>query len=607
MVNFFADYATPDPARSIAAGQRLSDLYYQRLSQMISDGSFQWDGWFGVDGWNGLTNQKMFWVWSTNQPFGRSIGTSSLSQWFYGDNQSITEWANSVYATGLPANWSSYSTSQQVNWIINNDNLQWWQYWQMRYAQFYAQINQVFNGRPANLKVGTIISQDLSSTWADSGINNPTGMENLTMFAQYNSFDHYYVDCEWTGDLSMLGRYSAYVAGLVKDKIPSAHCISEMPIAYSGSLVMPTWVWKQMYLSMIETYVWNNGVQYRAVDPDWLLVWAPTTTSWNDTAYNGQAMASWVTSIANTLNAQITPSWLGPVDVQPLYLNEWSAGPFSFNYTFAQFTDALNLNNTVHNFVSGMGTVFLDAYENSGTTIGGNAYQNLLNLYANRSLNVIFSSDRYQANFANTVFMGQGNAQCMSAFQLTGDLGSSTSATTLSSNQISDPYGRAIIGDTFGQAYSGYLWAGSMGNAAGMIPLVKYNDGSVELGIYYNQSTGRFLYGNAWGGVNSFIDDRSMLNRGLYWASNCPVNCSDSLADLKVFTLSNGNIALSIMNLRNFSQNLPLTLNLAGLGLNPSRSHTATWASSGQQVNVANLNSLQVTLTGGADILVISR
>ena len=359
MVNFFANYTTPDTARNIAVGQRLSDVYCQRLSQMISDGSFQWDGWFGVDGWTGFTNQGMYWVRSTNQPFGRWIGVSDLSKWYYGDNQSISEWANSIYATGLPSQWSSNTTSQKINWIINNDNLQWWQYWQMRYAELYAKINQIFNNRPSNLKVGTIISQDLSSTWADNGINNPTGMENLTMFAQFNSFNHYYIDCEWVGDLSMIGRYSSYVAGLVKSKIPTAHCISEMPIAYSGSSVMPTWVWKQMYLSMIETYVWNNGIQYRAVDPNWLLVWAPTSTNWNDTTYNGQAMANWVTNIANTLNSQITPEWLGPVDIQPLYFGGTGIGAFSANFTFAQYTDALNLNNTGSNIVSGMGTVFL--------------------------------------------------------------------------------------------------------------------------------------------------------------------------------------------------------------------------------------------------------
>ena len=85
-----------------------------------------------------------------------------------------------------------------------------------------------------------------------------------------------------------------------------------------------------------------------------------------------------------------------------------------------------------------------------------------------------------------------------------------------------------------------------------------------------------------------------------------PVNSSDSLADLKIFTLPNGNIAISIMNLRNSNQNMPLTLDLTGLGLDQSKSYTATWASNGQQLNLTSLNAVNVTLTDGADILIIS-
>jgi len=313
-----------------------------------------------------------------------------------------------------------------------------------------------------------------------------------------------------------------------------------------------------------------------------------------------------VTSMASVLGNNMSPTWLGPVDVQPLYLNEWSAGPFSVNFTFAQYTDALNLNNNGGNFVPGMGTVFLDAIGDYGNAIGGNAYQNLLNLYAKGSLNVIFSGYRYQADFGNTVFMGQGNAQCMSTFQLTPDLGSFTNATTLSSSQVTDPYARQIIGDTFGEAYSGYVWAGSMANAAGMIPLVKYNDGPVELGIVYNQTSGRFLYGNSWGQLGTTVDDRSMLNRAIYWASNCPITASDSLADIKIFTLSNGDIAISLMNLRNYGQDMPLTLNLTGLGLNQGGSYAATCASNGNTTAITNLSSVNVTLSGGADGLIIS-
>ncbi len=602
MVNFFANYTTEDPARNITVGARLSDLYYQRLSQMISDGSFQWDGWFGVDGWNGFTIQGMYWLWGTAQPFGRYIGISDLSKWYYGDDQSISEWAASTYASGLPSNWTSYSSSQKINWITTNANanLQWWQYWQDRYAQFYGQINQIFDTRPSDFKVGSIISQDLSSTWADNGGNNPVGMENLTAFAQHNSFNHYYIDCEYSG--KSCAQYQAYVAGLVKAKIPQAHCIAGLGVAST----IPDYEWKQQYLAQIQTYAWKNGVQYRAVDPNWVLVWASTTAYWSDSQAHGQEMADWVTLIANVLDDNISPTWLGPVAVQPLFLNLWSAGPFSVNFTFAQYTDALNLNKSATNFVPAMKSIFFDAIGDYGTAIGNKGYQNLLDLYANGKINVIWSGNRYQASFANTVFMGQGNSECMNAFHLTQSYGATNTAATLSSSEVVDGYAREIIGDTFGKNYTGYAWAGSMNATSGMIPLIKYTDGPLQLGISHVNGSGRLLYGNAWGVVSTVIDDRAMLNRAIYWTANCPIKSSDALADMKVFTLSNGNIAIAIMNHRDYDQNMPLTLDLSGLALDSGRTYTARWASGSSTFDLTSLDAVQLTLTGSTDILIIS-
>jgi len=490
--------------------------------------------------------------------------------------------------------------SEQINWVTTNANLDWWQYWQMRYAQFYAQINHVFDNRPSNVKVGSIIAQDLSSTWADNGVNNPSGMENLTIFAQYDSFDHYYLDNE-RYDYALMGQYQAYVAGLVKSKIPDAHCIvgveigSEFPIAAC----------RQQYLAAVETYVWKDGVQHRAVDPNWVLVWAGTTTTWTDDSTHAKDITRWVKTTAATLNSDVSPAWLGPVAVQTLFLNPWSAGPFSVNFTFAQYADALNLNNTGNNFVPEMGTVFFDAIRDSGNVIGGGAYQNLLNLYASGSLNVILSTCGYDASFSNTLFWGQGDAECSSTFKITPQTNSVSDATTLSSSQVTDVYARQIIGNTFGTKYSGYAFAGCMNSGTGLIPLVMHDNGPVQLGIYCNGTSGRFLYGNAWGNTGRIIDDREMLNRGIYWASKCPVTASDSLADIKIFTLWNGDTAISIMNKRSLNGDLPLTLDLSGLGLDPSDSYTATWAMNGNSVSITDLSSVNVTLANGADVLVI--
>jgi hypothetical protein len=166
-------------------------------------------------------------------------------------------------------------------------------------------------------------------------------------------------------------------------------------------------------------------------------------------------------------------------------------------------------------------------------------------------------------------------------------------------------YAREIIGDTFGKTYSGYTFSGSMSNASGMIPLIMYDNGPVQLGITYNGTSGHFLYGNAWGGLGSIVDDRSMLNRAIYWASKCPITTSDSLADLKIFMLSNGDIALSIMNLRNNEIDMPLTLDLSMLGLNQNTTYSAT-CNSCNLINIDNFSSVKVLLSGSADVLIIS-
>ncbi len=608
MVNFFAKYSTPDTALHISPDERLSDLYVQRLSNMISDGSFQWDGWFGVDGWNGFVNQEMSWVWKTNQPFGRWVGTDAQTCWYYGDTASIQEWANSTYASGLPANWKTYTQAQQINYIQTNYNLEWWNYWMDQYAKLYGQINQVFYIRPAKFKVGSILSQDLSSTWADNGMNNCAGMENLTAFAKYNSFSMYYIDMEWSGDPSMCGRYAAYVAGLVKSKIPTAHCVIGLPIAWNYGEVTPELVWKQMYLAQAETYVWNKGTRYRAVDPFNLIVFVPGDTvnsnSWIDKDFNGQKMANWVTTMANFLNTDIVPTWLGPTEVMPLYLG--NLGAFSVNFTFSQFADSLDLNNSDTNFVSGMQTVFLDAVIDYGNVIGGSGLQNMISLFEKNQLNVIY----YGSNSKTpNMFLNQGSQQFLDSFKIAESTsGTSNRAVTLPSSSVTDPNARYIIGDSYGQAYNGLPEIGNAMGTTGLTPIIKYEDGYIELGISQKTTSSKFVYGKSWsqpGWTPTPIVSRDVINRAIMWASNCPISSSDSLIDTKIFVLANGDIALAFMNLHNASQNISFTLDLTGLGLNPAVTYNAKWAYNDATVPITNLGNVTVSLVGSADIMII--
>lgn len=618
--NFFANFSTPDPQRGILAGSRLIDMYTRRLKQMILDHSFEWDGWFGVDGWNGFTQsfggEPHFWLWSTNETWGRWIGTSSTDYWFDSSYQSINEWWNAssyYHPIGFPpTNWGSMNNTVRAQWIRGNANLKWWEYWMDRFAKMYAQIREVFvETRPPEWYVGTIISQDTSSTWADNGINNPAGMENLTALAQYHSFDHYYIDCEWWGDLGLVARRQAYVAGLVKSKIPEAHGIVGLPIQYWDGRVeapMPTWNWKQQYIAQIQTYVWKNGSRYRAVDPKWVLVWAPTTTTWNDTDYHGQEMADWVNQVANIMD-RIEPIWLGPVDILPVYHRGNGQGYTSVNFTFAQFTDVMNIRNHPERILSAWGTIFLDAIKDYGRSAKG-TYQRVLDLFASGNLNVLYHGYGYDAQFANTIFDGEGDVKSMNIFRMDDHgIGSSTVVAVLTQQSVSDPYGRWILSGYYGNTYE-VDETGALGSSSGFTPLIKYSDDFIQLGLFYNSTSGRFFYGRSWSQATwspTVRIPREIINRGIYWVSKSPLNSSESLVDYKVFRLNDGSLVIPMMNLKNFGSNLPfiLSVDALALGLGSPTNYRVYWQSDNEVVNLSSWKELAVTLKQGADVLLI--
>lgn len=741
-LNFFATYTTPDVAHNITVGKSLMDVYCQRLSQMISDRSLQWDGWFGADGWNGLTNDGMFWVMSNAASNG--LGTTAPDQWYFGDEQSLNEWGNSSYAnipvgsfqatvgtfgnsndgvysilsmdashmyvdrfqcentgnitsisihtggtvpcqvfvysdnsgapnaligygSGMSSNgayatitlteqaqvnsgsyywlgvqpsvglqilynasdtsvqsakgtntygshpstfplptygtysmdiyasvatygtWSSMSTVTKSYWIQSNANVQWWQYWQIRFAQMFAEINAVFNQRPSDYKVGTIIATDLSSAVFGGGINCPVGMVNLTDFYQYDSFNIYQASNEQTWDNTT--KNGAYVVGLTSGLVP------QIAPKTAIEVVLDNWGVpfseandKMKYLSAAQTYVWVNGTRYMGCNPDWVILFmSDGSTVDQPIAYD---LCPWITSVANILTSA-TPTYLGPVLDIPLS-ESTSSDAFMTNYPFAQFAQDLYLNSS--GFTSSMGTVYLDAME---TTLSPIASSELLQMFDNGSINIIFGG---VANGWSSNFMGQDETNAQNTFHLTSGGGSSaTTATTLSS---SDTYGAMIVGNTAGETYNNILNSGVYKNATGFIPLIQYNDGTTFLGIYYNSTSGRFAYENT---INTYYEtvDQGVLTRAINWASNDPISINDSLVDAKIFTLPNGSIAISIMNFDTYNTALPITLNLTGLNL-PVGTYTLTGLSNGSSVLFSDPSNVQTTLSGGADVLVIS-
>jgi len=610
--NFFAKYATADLERNISVGERLIDVYTSRLKQMIQNGAFKWDGWFGVDGWNGFTggwSGNLWWLATTDQPWERTIGTSDNSCWVDASFQAIDEWANSSYVPDgfPPANWAVWNNVERATWIRSNANLEWWNYWMDRFARMYAQIRQVFvDTRPPEWYVGTILSQDTSSTWADNGINNPAGMENLTAFAEYNSFDHYYIDCEWNDDL--LQRRQAYVAGLVKSKIPEAHVIM------GTGLRETIWLSKQEILAQMQTYVWKNGSRYKAVDSSWVLIWSPTTTTWDDNTYHGQELANWIVAMNQLFSQNIEPVWLGPVDVLSIYHRGNGLGYPSINFTFAQFADVLNIKNHPEYVVPDWGTIFLDAIRAPGTGVALGIFDWVLRLFATNQLNVLYHGYGYDAQFSNTIF-GEGEIESEATFHLRNPgVGSTTSVYVLDDSSINDPIARWIASGYFGNNYS-VDEEGALAAGGGFVPIINFNDNFVELGLFYNTTSGRFFYGRSWSALSwtpTVRIPRAIINRGIYWVSMCPINTSEPLIDLKIFRLSSGTIVIPIMNLKDFNSNLSFTLrvNATMLGLGDPSEYIAYWQSDRNGMNyltVSNWNSMQITLENAADVLVIKR
>lgn len=611
LVNFFAKYTTLDEENNISVGARLIDVYCERLRQMISDKSFEWDGWFGVDGWNGFTVQGYYWLWSTNELFGRWIGTSDVAKWYDCSYQAIEEWKNAsdYYHPNdfPPEGWSLWNNTERGSWIRKNANLKWWEYWMDCFAQMYAKIRQVFvDTRPEEWRVGTIIAQDMSSTWADNGVNNLVGMENLTAFAKYGSFDHYYIDCEWDNPPILWGRRQAYCAGLVKSKIPEAHCIVGFPIQYSYGKVAPTRLWKQQYLAQVQTYVWKNGSRYRAVDPNWILVWAPTTTTWDDESWHGQEMATWITKMSRLFSLTTEPVWLGPVEVLNVYHSGTGLFYYSINYTFAQFTDIINLKNHPSYITNEWKTICLDAIRGHSIKLTG-IYETILQKYASGALNVIVHFYDHQNDF--DIYFGEGGEKCRSAFRL-GDksYGSTEDANVLSSSEISDPVALWIASGYYENSYTLSL-AGIHYSGEGFESIVNYTDGRIALGISYNSSSGRFLYGRTVSNGYGIKLPRDMINKAIYWVSDCPINTSEPLLDLKVFKLKDGTVFIPMMNLRDFSSDLTSTLKIdaTALGLITPTNYKMYWQSNIENtMPISDWNNIPVTLRDGADILVIA-
>lgn len=604
-LDYFKNCTTPDTQRNVPAGVRFIDVYTSRFKQMITDGSFEWDGWFGTDGWGGLNVENYFWS-------GPVYGDGTYVSF---SNQEINEWANSNYVSvSFPQSWSQMTNVEKAQWIKTYQRTNWWYYWQERWAQLWHQIDDVFADRPAEFKFGAVAAMDRSSTW-EQDVLGPTGMYNFTQMYLQDSFSHLWLQ---SGGI-IYPQENAWAAGLIRSKQPEFHTMTYAPLFnYSLSYT------KEIWMSQAVSYVWKNGIRYRAADPSFIGLHADSEDLLpnKNAALHVNPFINWLQSMYNVLGRDdLTPIYLGPTYVMPVYRKGISP-LYNLNYTFSQYIDVINLRNQPQNLKSSMGTLLLDmsSFQDSEGLTG--LKNTVLNMYANGSLNLILYSGLYDNRFSVIFNEGySGDPQADSTFHMsTTGQGSSTFVSVLTQSQLTDPNANWIASGYYGNSYAA-SFPGVYSGTSEFIPIAQYSDGRVSLGIYYNSTSGRLAY------IRSAITDiatqlpEAMLNRAIDWASGSPVISSNPLICTRVFNLtSDGTIIMPMMqeNEQLFAsqyfslpeaQDYPTTLNInaSALGLGSPSNYIIYWQSSNgaDYWTPTNWNSVSVTLKGGADILVI--
>lgn len=617
----FAKFGTPDSAKNITAGTRLIDLYTTRLTQMIKDG-LQWDFWFGTDGWNGFNNQGYYW------------NTATKSSCYSFSRQEENEWGNWTSAGMLPSNWASENITQRANDITQNSTRinNWWYYWQIRFAQMYAQIRQAFidAGRPGPFYlIGTV---DESSSPIGGNLS-PVGMYNLTLLAEYNAVDYFYVDQESVGYVGAtygIGREEAYVGALAKMQDPNINpIIGLQPVDWLGN-TYPEWEIKESYLAQAINYVWYNGTRYRVSDPTIMMMQYPSGAGWLGwTQQDVNDLFNWIRAMANILQ-DAQPLWLGPVYPIPNTKSDalgmaWAA----FNFTFAQWLWTNNVQNNPQYIDQSMGTFLMDeALGDSGPQLLG-CYDKMVNqLWGTGKLNLLYYECRGMEWPVSYVWGLDwvNESQVENNFHITWSEGSSANYTVLSgltdpvASWIASGYGgtTCVIDTPANQYYVHGVYAPNSGFVS--IASFTYDSpNTIADGYFKNSTTGNFLLthmpsGSAPQGYEQILP-RSMINKMLYWVSNCPVNSSQPLLDLKILSYGNEllipmqnqkDVGDSFGTMQGWNLTSTLQINATALGLGPISNYIIYWADSSDLISATSWSNIPITLSGMADVLVVA-
>jgi hypothetical protein len=631
----WANFTAAVPSLGIANNTRLIDVIATKLGQMIGAG-LQFDGWMPSDGWNGFN------IWGYNFP-GSGSGGYSFSY------QEETEWQKDTISgfglpsIGQPSGWSSWNITQRANWIITNTTASnvWHEWWCYRFSKMYLQIkNTIKNNNPTPQNFYTMVGADGSCQWASGNLGSQ-GLLNFTMVANDVSIDRFQVDPEntyVTPKYDEMPKEDAWVAGLVKAKDPRLTPLIGIQATsfYDSVTAVPLWDMEQQYLAQVQNYVWFNGTRYSACNrtdislqyppenpPSSGINWA--TSSWNNTAVH--ALFNFIDSVSSIfLRKDLTPAYLGPTLVLPYAYDGWvgQVFPNSINYTFAQFADQYNLQKSNSYIASGMGTILLDQANLFSSLSQGQ--QNVIdNMFANGTLNVISvfcNGQNDPVAQISSMFISGSESKVVSTFKLNFATGSSTIANILNQSNIQNSIAKWIASGYNWKSWStsstSVTWYGVYQTLSGFIPIANFTDNRISIGIYYNASSGKFLYmDNPFGcaNINNFgpLAPEQVVNRAIYWASNSPINSSQSMIDYKVFKLGDGTIVIPMMNHNcttystwNGKQiSSTLQINAAQLGLGNPSNYNIGWVG-GYPTSISSWSSVPITLNGMAGVLIIT-
>lgn len=624
--DFWANFSSADPSLGIANNSRLIDVIIAKLGQMIA-GGLDWDGVALADGWNGFDIQ--------GYTFGNTYPNWAASGQYSYSYQEENQWANDstsgygLPAIGQPSSWNSWNITQRASWILGNTTAknQWYEWWCNRFSKMMLEFKDAIeNNNPNPQGIYTSMGADASSQW-NSGNLGGDGLLNFTMVANDDSIDVFLPAYE-NAPYSQMPAGQAYAASLVKTKdVRLQVAIGIIPDNwYYGNVPIPLGNMKQQYLSQAQSYTWYNGARYSTANNSVIFLdGAPDGSNSNVNQTAIQLLFNWINTVSPLFqNAQ--PVYLGPTIVNS-YGTTSQDQFLGINYSIAQWTDDFNLVKSSSYINATMGTLWLEVNNFGNTYVPAGqlptSYQDVIDqMFANKSLNLIISDVSQQLSlygWGHQIFISGSESKVTSTF----DMNLSAGATNQTAYILNQSHINNAIGKWIDSGYdSSTTWnnpasniAYAYQNVSAFVPLAESADSRIALGTYYNSSSANFMFMQLYDNLSSGTPPygvtipREIVNKAIYWATNAPINSSESLVDYAVFRESDGSIAIPMMNEGSMNAPISSTLNInaTALGLGSPSQYTVYWASDpAAPVYLSNWNSVPITLNGMADALVIA-